>query len=120
MRATVDRIAKGLGCDGLLHRYGPEVDDGLPAGEGAFPMLSFWLADCYAEMGRLDEARALFERLLRHANDVGLYAEEIDPRTGRHLGNYPQAFTHIALINAAVSLMRAETRARTRLPAHVD
>ena len=64
VRVTVDRIAEGLGCDGLLQRYRPEVDDGLSAGEGAFPMLSFWLADCYAEMGHLDDARARFERLL--------------------------------------------------------
>ena len=108
MAATIDRIAAGLGEDGLLHRYAAErVDDGVGGGEGVFLMCSFWLVECYALLGRLDEARALFERLLGYANDVGLYAEELDPDTGHHLGNFPQAFTHVALINAALALDRA-------------
>ncbi len=107
MRSTVDRIVEGLGENDLLYRYHPaEAADGLAGDEGTFMMCSFWLVDCYAEMGRIDEARALFERLLGHANDVGLYAEQLDPATGRHLGNFPQAFTHVALINAALTLDR--------------
>ncbi|CAA9588815.1 MAG: GH15, partial [uncultured Thermomicrobiales bacterium] len=108
MAATIDRVAAGLGRDGLLHRYAVDhVDDGVGGGEGYFLMCSFWLVECYALLGRTDEARALFERLLGHANDVGLYAEELDPDSGHHLGNFPQAFTHVALINAALSLERA-------------
>jgi GH15 family glucan-1,4-alpha-glucosidase len=109
MVSTVDRVVAALGEGDFLHRYAAErVDDGVGGGEGAFLLCSFWLVDCYAELGRLDEARALFARLLAHANDVGLYAEELDPATGHHLGNFPQAFTHIALINAALALARAE------------
>jgi GH15 family glucan-1,4-alpha-glucosidase len=111
MVSSVDRVVDTLSDNGFLLRYAPRVDDGLPGGEGAFLMCSFWLADCYAEMGRLAEARTLFERLLAVGNDVGLYAEELDPSTGRHLGNFPQAFTHVALINAALSLERATARA---------
>ncbi|MDP9375600.1 MAG: glycoside hydrolase family 15 protein [Chloroflexota bacterium] len=109
LRSTIDRVVERLGEGGLLHRYAPEaVDDGVGGGEGVFLMCSFWLADCYANLGRREEACALFERLLGYANDVGLYAEELDPASGRHLGNFPQAFTHVALINAALSLARAE------------
>ena len=116
MRATVARIEAELDASrsggdvprGLIRRYRTsKVDDGLPPGEGIFLMCSFWLVDCYAEMGRVDEARALFERLLGYANDVGLYAEEFDPFEKRHLGNFPQAFTHVALINAAAGLEEA-------------
>jgi GH15 family glucan-1,4-alpha-glucosidase len=110
MRSTVDRVARELGVGGLLRRYLPIVDDGLPGAEGVFLLCSFWLVDCYAEMDRMEEARALFERLLAYANDVGLYAEELDPRTGHHLGNFPQGFTHVALINAATNLAKAEAR----------
>ena len=78
--------------------------DGLPPGEGAFLACSFWLADNYAMMGRRSEARALFERLLALRNDVGLLAEEYDPRNRRQLGNFPQAFSHVALINTAHNL----------------
>ena len=110
MRSTVDRAVASLGRDGLVYRYAGAAEDGLPGGEGAFVMCSFWVADCYAELGRLAEARALFEQLLGHANDVGLYAEELDPASGHHLGNFPQAFSHVALINAAVALAGAEAR----------
>jgi GH15 family glucan-1,4-alpha-glucosidase len=79
----------------------------LPPGEGAFLACSFWLADAYVEAGRLDEAQALFERLLDVRNDLGLLAEEYDARAGRQTGNFPQAFSHIALINTAQALSRA-------------
>lgn len=110
MVSTVEAVVKSLSSNGLIRRYHRRADDGVPGGEGAFLLVSFWLVDCYAEMGRVTEARAFFERLLAFANDVGLYAEEVDPATGRHLGNFPQAFTHVALINAANSLGLAEQR----------
>jgi GH15 family glucan-1,4-alpha-glucosidase len=96
-----------MSTDGLLLRYEPETSegvDGLPAGEGTFLACSFWLADNLALMGRQDEARDLFERLLDLRNDVGLLAEEYDPKTGRLLGNFPQAFSHVALVNTARAL----------------
>ena len=82
--------------------------DGLPQGEGAFLACSFWLADNYALMGRLEDARRLFLHLLGLCNDVGLLSEEYDPRARRFLGNFPQAFSHVALVNTAFGLMRAE------------
>jgi GH15 family glucan-1,4-alpha-glucosidase len=102
---TVRAIQTHLAADGFVARYTtlPEVD-GLPPGEGAFLPCSFWLADNLALQGRTDEARRLFERLLGVANDVGLLAEEYDPRTGRQLGNFPQAMTHMALVNTAANL----------------
>lgn len=102
---TVERIQRDLCENGLVYRYRwrPEVD-GLPEGEGAFLACSFWLVDVLAMMGRKDEAVALFERLLGLANDVGLFAEEYDPAGRRHLGNFPQAFTHIGLVTAAQRL----------------
>ena len=80
--------------------------DGLPPGEGAFLACSFWLVDNYVLQGRHEDARRLFERLLCHCNDVGLLSEEIDPRTGRLLGNFPQAYSHVGLIASALSLSR--------------
>ncbi|GAB4334760.1 MAG: glycoside hydrolase family 15 protein [Dehalococcoidia bacterium] len=115
MRATVDRIASELSLGaGLLRRVSPGFADGVRGDEGAFLLCSFWLADCYTLSGRINEARDLFERLLGYANDVGLFAEEYDPVHGHQLGNFPQAFTHMALINAALNLQAAESAGRTR------
>jgi GH15 family glucan-1,4-alpha-glucosidase len=102
---TVEAIQRELTVDGLVMRYRThESVDGLPPGEGVFLACSFWLVDNLALQGRRDEACALFERLLGLCNDVGLLAEEYDPRNRRHLGNFPQAFSHLALINTALNL----------------
>ena len=107
---TIEAIERELLEDGFLHRYrAREHVDGLPEGEGAFLACSFWLADVYVLQGRVDEARALFERLLSLANDVGLLAEEYDPGAKRLVGNFPQAFTHVSLINTAQNLGRLRT-----------
>ncbi|MGW7528069.1 glycoside hydrolase family 15 protein [Streptomyces sp. NPDC054783] len=105
---TVDAVRDDLGHGGFLRRYDTEdsVVDGLPGGEGAFLACSFWLADALHLTGRKDEARELFDRLVGLVNDVGLLAEEYDPVDGRHLGNFPQAFSHIALVNTALTLFR--------------
>ena len=106
-RSTVDAIRRELMVDGLVLRYRTRDDgavDGLPSGEGMFLSCSFWLADVLAMQGQVDEARELFERLLDLRNDVGLLSEEYDPRAGRMLGNFPQAFTHLAIINTAFVL----------------
>jgi GH15 family glucan-1,4-alpha-glucosidase len=104
MVSTLAYIQQHLGRSGLLYRYSDETDDGLPKGEGAFGICSFWAVQCQAEGGDLTGAGETFARLLAYANDVGLFAEEIDPATGMALGNFPQAFTHIGLINAALAL----------------
>jgi GH15 family glucan-1,4-alpha-glucosidase len=102
VRGTIEAIERHLVVDGLVLRYSTDTDvDALPAGEGAFLPCSFWLADSYVLTGRRDEAKALFERLLALRNDVGLLAEEYDPRARRMLGNFPQALTHMALVNTA-------------------
>lgn len=104
---TVAAIERELLEDGFVQRYtqipGDSVD-GLPAGEGAFLACTFWLADNYALMGRHDEAREVFERLLALRNDVGLLSEEYDPKAGRLVGNFPQAFSHVPLIDTARNL----------------
>ncbi|OQR63165.1 glucoamylase [Streptomyces maremycinicus] len=107
---TVDAVREELGHGGLLRRYSTDgaAVDGLPGGEGTFLACSFWLADALHLTGRTREARELFERLVGLANDVGLLAEEYDPVTGRHLGNFPQAFSHIGLVNTALALFGAE------------
>jgi len=105
--STVKAIRRELTVDGLVLRYRPQEDgdvDGLPVGEGVFLPCSFWLAQVLALQGKLDEGRELFERLLDLRNDVGLLSEEYDPVAGRQLGNFPQAFTHLALVNTAILL----------------
>jgi GH15 family glucan-1,4-alpha-glucosidase len=115
VRGTISAIERRLMEDGFVMRYDTDAGvDGLPPGEGVFLACSFWLADNYVLQGRQAEARALFERLLALCNDVGLLAEEHDPKSGRMLGNFPQAFSHVALINTALNLSRAEGPARER------
>lgn len=110
IQGTVRAIESSLMEDGLLRRYETELtDDGLPGSEGAFFACSFWLVDVYVLLGRQEIARRLFERLLSLRNDVGLLSEEYDLATGRMLGNFPQALSHIGLINSAHSLMRRRT-----------
>jgi GH15 family glucan-1,4-alpha-glucosidase len=104
--ATIDRVMSDLAHDGLVHRY--KADDGLEGGEGAFLLCSFWLLDCLTHAGRIDEADALLDRLLGLANDVGLFAEEVDPTSGEALGNFPQAFTHMALVTSCAHLSAAK------------
>jgi GH15 family glucan-1,4-alpha-glucosidase len=105
VRGTIAAIERELMVDGLVLRYRTKAGvDGLPPGEGVFLPCSFWLADNYTLQNRDAEARALFERLLSLRNDVGLLAEEYDPRARRQLGNFPQAFSHLALIGTAMSL----------------
>ncbi|TAM53929.1 MAG: glycoside hydrolase family 15 protein [Paraburkholderia sp.] len=99
---TVAAVRAELACGDYVRRY--RADDGLPGTEGAFLMCSFWLVDALLFSGEAEQARLLFERLLERGNDVGLYAEEIDPETGDFLGNFPQAYTHLALVNSAVNL----------------
>jgi GH15 family glucan-1,4-alpha-glucosidase len=115
IQGTVRAIERALLVDGLVLRYDTaEAKDGLPAGEGAFLACSFWLADVYVLMGRIDDARKLFRRLLALRNDVGLLAEEYDPAAGRQVGNFPQAFSHIALLNTAQNLSRTKKPAEQR------
>ncbi len=109
LRATVLAIADELTVDGLVLRYRPEeTDDGLSGEEGTFTICSFWLVSALAIIGELPRARSLAEKLLTFASPLGLYAEEIDARTGRHLGNIPQAFSHLSLIDALSRIIRAE------------
>jgi GH15 family glucan-1,4-alpha-glucosidase len=108
VQGTVAAIERQLMINGLMVRYRTEiVDDGLPAGEGVFLACTFWLVSVLKIMGRDADAKSLFDRLLSLRNDVGLLAEEYDPRTKRRLGNFPQALSHIALINAAFEFTRA-------------
>ncbi|HEV2724377.1 MAG TPA: glycoside hydrolase family 15 protein [Thermoleophilaceae bacterium] len=109
IRRTVLTIADELTQDGLVLRYRvEETDDGLHGEEGTFTICSFWLVSALVEIGELRRGRALCEKLLGFASPLQLYAEEIDPRSGRHLGNFPQAFTHLALINAVMHVIRAD------------
>jgi alpha,alpha-trehalase len=109
VRNTVFAIAEELTEHGLVLRYRPEeTDDGLAQPEGAFLICSFWLVSAFSEIGEHDLARDLCERTLGYASPLGLYSEEVEPHTGRHLGNFPQAFTHLALINAVLHVIRAD------------
>ena len=106
IEGTIQAIERHLMRDGFVMRYDThEVEDGLPPGEGVFLPCSFWLADNYLILGRHDEAKRLFERLLALRNDLGLLSEEYDAGTGRLVGNFPQAFSHVALVNTALKLM---------------
>ncbi|MGH7830737.1 MAG: glycoside hydrolase family 15 protein, partial [Candidatus Binatia bacterium] len=117
VRGTVQAIERHMMKDGFVARYATKGDiDGLPPGEGAFLACTFWLADNLILQGRSGEAREIFERLLGIRNDVGLLSEEYDPQAGRLLGNFPQAFSHVGLINTACNLTRhgpAEGRSRS-------
>jgi alpha,alpha-trehalase len=109
LRNTVLAIAEELTENGFVLRYRTdETDDGLSGKEGTFLICSFWLVSAFAIVGELQRARDLVERLLRIASPLGLYAEEFDPETGRHLGNFPQAFSHLALIEAAARMIVPE------------
>jgi pentatricopeptide repeat protein len=107
--STLDRVGTELVSDSLVHRYAITGHDGLDGDEGTFNLCSFWYVDALTKAGRVTEARMVFEKMLTYANHVGLYAEEIGP-SGEALGNFPQAFTHLALISAAVNLDRALRR----------
>jgi len=115
MRGTIVLIERTLLQDGFVRRYNPDrTSDGLPGTEGVFLACSFWLVDNYVLQGRIAEAQALFDRLLALRNDVGLLSEEFDPKSKHQLGNFPQAFSHVALINSAHNLMTANGPARHR------
>ena len=109
MLATIEAIERELGTDGLIKRWSGTTDD-----EGAFVICSFWLVRCLAQAGEIERAREVFEKVISHASDLGLLAEEIDPRDGSQLGNYPQAFSHVGLITAAWSIDEA-TQAQTEV-----
>jgi GH15 family glucan-1,4-alpha-glucosidase len=112
VRDTVDAIQRDLGAGGsLLYRYRPG-SDGLPGSEGAFLPCAFWLVQALAKTGRVDEAVERFGALLQLATPLGLYAEEMDPASQEHLGNFPQALTHAALVQAALALRDAATQER--------
>jgi GH15 family glucan-1,4-alpha-glucosidase len=118
IRATVLAIADELTENGLVLRYRVgQTDDGFASEEGTFTICSFWLVSALAEIGEIGRARGLCEKLLSFASPLALYAEEIDARTGRHLGNFPQAFTHLALINAVMHIIRAEQQIELGAPA---
>ena len=115
IRSTVLAVADELTEEGLVLRYRvDETDDGFSGEEGSFTICSFWLVSALVEIGELARARGLCEKLLSYASPLALYAEQIDPITGRHLGNFPQAFTHLALINAVVHIITAERRLELR------
>jgi len=115
VRGTIEAIQRELTVDGLVLRYRTRRTlDGLPPGEGVFLACSFWLADALCLLGRGEEARGLFQRLTALCNDVGLLAEEYHPKLARHLGNFPQAFSHVALVNTAMNLSQHAKPAEQR------
>lgn len=114
-RGTVEAIERHLVEDGLALRYRTDrTDDGLPAGEGAFLACSFWLVDAYSLLGRRADAERLLDRLLSLTNELGLLAEEYDTRLKRQVGNFPQAFSHLALINSIHNLYRSKKPVQQR------
>jgi GH15 family glucan-1,4-alpha-glucosidase len=118
---TITAIERRLLRDGFVMRYSTEeVEDALPPGEGAFLACSFWLADVYMLQGRVAEAERLFQRLIGLRNDVGLLSEQYDPRAKRLVGNFPQAFSHLALVNSAYNLTRTETPVEQRAQAEYE
>jgi GH15 family glucan-1,4-alpha-glucosidase len=118
---TIAAVERNLVVDGFVLRYDTgTADDGLPAGEGVFLACSFWLADAYLMTGRRQKAEALFERLLALRNDLGLLSEEYEPRSRRLVGNFPQAFSHLALVNTASNLAHREKPAEQRSDVKVD
>ena len=121
IRATVEAIEARLMSDGLVLRYDTAAShDGLPPGEGVFLACSFWLVDAYLMLGRADDAQRLFERLLSLRNDVGLLSEQYDPRARRQVGNFPQAFSHLALVNSASNLAHYRKPAEQRSERSVE
>src|SRR4051812_29599695 len=121
-RSTLKAMDEELVSDSLVYRYDPSASpDGLQGSEGTFSICTFWYVDALARAGRLDDARLTFEKMLTYANHLGLYSEEIGP-TGEQLGNFPQAFTHLALIDSAITLDKAldrQSRARSGIVAPV-
>src|SRR4029077_19012884 len=108
IRRTVDAVNRTLREGDFVYRY--HADDGVPGGEGSFLNCSFWLVGALARSGRVDEATTLMERLVHRANDVGLFSEEIDPKSGAFLGNFPQALVHLAAIDAAIAIATGGAR----------
>ena len=120
MRSTIEAIARDLTEDGLVLRYANDEGlnaDGLTGEEGTFVICSFWLVSCLALAGEIERAEGLFDQLVGYANDLGLLAEEVDTANGELLGNFPQAFSHIGLINAAWAISQARERAGRHVPA---
>jgi GH15 family glucan-1,4-alpha-glucosidase len=122
VHGTIEAIERELMRDGFVLRYRPEEEgvDGLPGREGVFLPCSFWMVSCLHSIGRKKEARALFERLLSVRNDLGLLSEEYDPRSKRQLGNFPQAFSHVSLINTAMVLTGQWSPVRKRRAQHIN
>ncbi|HVC78407.1 MAG TPA: glycoside hydrolase family 15 protein, partial [Candidatus Micrarchaeaceae archaeon] len=115
LKSTINAIDRKLSIGPLVRRYDiSQTKDGLPGSEGTFIMCAFWLADALANIGELEEAERRFDRLLSFSSPLGLFSEEVDPRTGMLLGNYPQAFSHLALVAAAVNIERERNHALGR------
>jgi GH15 family glucan-1,4-alpha-glucosidase len=121
VKATIAAVERRLLRDGFVMRYDTEeTDDGLPPNEGAFLACSFWLVDVYILQGRIADAERLFRNLIALRNDLGLLSEEYDQRAKRLVGNFPQAFSHMALVNSAYNLTRAEKPVEQRADGHRD
>jgi GH15 family glucan-1,4-alpha-glucosidase len=121
VKATIAAVERRLLRDGFVMRYDTEeTDDGLPPKEGAFLACSFWLVDVYILQGRIADAERLFCNLIALRNDLGLLSEEYDQRAKRLVGNFPQAFSHMALVNSAYNLTRAEKPVEQRADGHRD